>query len=576
MKKILAQNDLTKSVIVNIVYTDCNPKYSYNSVNLILHNVIFRNIAITTETQSQIEIIEINDEQIADHTYTHNVIVIFPIRANNHRHIESTIYSNYNYKIEIDERMRTEYDADEIIYGEYMLCSTTGHFGASAFYTADRDKARTCMDYIANLTKLTKLKDTPVVGVSYDKKELKNLYDYPNKGYVAIYDNIVDSINESEGLWAYSISLDYNHYFISTNLQGRINYKLNAFYCQDKVIITDNHNGLKSIEESLVSSKNIFHEYDIVVVNQYNVLLPGVSNYQLLNELKSYGSKSSRPLQLSINFINKDKILGMSNVQYLSYGRNSSLQCYLSCASKDTHLRQTLRRLSVCINLLINSAINTADIKLKVDTAHTRILYVPYEKDNNIHNDTIHWFDEILGSIQLDSVNSLFDKYLGFLTASMPNTDADDILMRWFGSCTADLNKERESIIKSYNNLKAQAIQEYSQIKIYLKYNDISKKLPIPSIKLSEGLKHGANKAIAFGHKTKQINNIGINPIPTITDQDLYIDLLLRRSSDCNFVVGSYPITKLFDKSKNCINIDDKELRRKIIKDQKQGRGLDL
>lgn len=212
-------------------------------------------------------------------------------------------------------------------------------------------------------------------------------------------------------------------------------------------------------------------------------------------DLMDYNNHAKK---LILNFINRERIVpGKSRMRYQDPGNLGNI-----CVDLKKGIKKCYRDLTIRNSSFVGS------------------LIVPVDNKENIVSQSMDSIIDMLDTTFKASHGYDHLKMEPFLTYKnllFPTAEKeDDILSQWFAYCTKATKNTDDNIVKAYQNMKENLIQEYNVLSTYMKQYDFSKCLPIPTIQMDKKLKENYYKSLHIEPKTdiiKSIKNQRINPI---------------------------------------------------------------
>lgn len=369
------------------------------------------------------------------------------------------------------------------------------------------------------------------IGISFapNEKLPKNFWSpqlATSKITISIVDNIIDYINNN-GRRVITLmgTKSYNQIYAFT--QWDIRYTAQA--TGDTLIISDSKKLLEQLNDKLLERLST-HKYGLVWLSQYTLFM---------NEcpVMLIGRGSQNRSRLNIKACNIERIIGYQTPQF---GREIVLLYQIS--EKEDKFKKIL-------------------LDAKSGSKEERYV-LPYSKDNE--NALLEGLDELFAistDVPVDYIRRNLEQYV-IKYFNLVNTEKGDVLQKWFNYCAQTTADENQKLLKTYENLQKNLLNEYENCKRFLELYDFSKKKPVPAIELIGDTRKHVDKKISFTITTKSVNNIGeIRLIKPEIIVDKEMRWAIREEKKGKLYMGSRDLSQFYNIKTNTIRIDENELK---------------
>lgn len=371
------------------------------------------------------------------------------------------------------------------------------------------------------------------IGVSFapDEKLPKNFWSpqlATSKINISIVDNAVDYINTNgRRVIALMGTRSYNQIYAFT--QWGIHYTAQAI--NNTMIISDSKKLLEQLNDKLLKNLNRSNtRYGLVWLTQYNLFINECPVIKIGRGPQTY-------TRLNIRACNVERIQGY---QAPTYGRELVLLYQVS--GKEDEFKK----------LILN-------IK---NGSKEEWFVLPYSKDNE--NTLLEGLDELFAisrNTPTDYIRKNMEQYV-IKYFHLSSGESDDVLQKWFNRCAQTTADENQKLLKTYETLQKNLLNEYENCKRFLDLYDFSKKKPVPAIKLIGATREHVNKKINFSITTSDIVNIGeirlLRPEKIVEKE---ISWGIREKKKSRLYLGQKDLYQLYDIKTNTIRIDENELK---------------
>ncbi len=371
------------------------------------------------------------------------------------------------------------------------------------------------------------------IGISFapNEKLPKNFWSpqfTTSKITISIVNNIIDYINDNgRKMIALMGTKSYNLIYAFT--QWDIRYTAQAI--GNTLIISDSKKLLEQLNDRLLENlSNHSTQYGLVWLNQYNLFM---------NEcpIILVGTRSQNRPRLNIKTCNVERIIGYQTPQF-----GGEIVLLYQISEKEDKFKKIVLDAKNC-------------------SKENRFV-LPYLKDNE--NALLEGLDELFEiseNVPIDYIRRNLEQYV-IKYFNLVNNEKGDVLQKWFNYCAQTTIDENQKLLKTYENLQKNLLNEYENCKRFLELYDFSKKKPVPAIELVGETKKHADKKINFTITTKSINNIGeirlIKPETIINKEMRWV---IQGEKKGKLYMGSRDLSQFYNIKTNTIRIDENELK---------------
>ena len=288
---------------------------------------------------------------------------------------------------------------------------------------------------------------------------------------------------------------------------------------------------LEQLNDRLLENlSNHSTQYGLVWLNQYNLFM---------NEcpIILVGTRSQNRPRLNIKTCNVERIIGYQTPQF-----GGEIVLLYQISEKEDKFKKIVLDAKNC-------------------SKENRFV-LPYLKDNE--NALLEGLDELFEiseNVPIDYIRRNLEQYV-IKYFNLTNNEKGDVLQKWFNYCAQTTIDENQKLLKTYENLQKNLLNEYENCKRFLELYDFSKKKPVPAIELVGETKKHADKKINFTITTKSINNIGeirlIKPETIINKEMRWV---IQGEKKGKLYIGSRDLSQFYNIKTNTIRIDENELK---------------